>query len=112
MTINAGPEPTQTGEQGSAGFPVCQNPGRRALPGLLGHRLPGDPHHTQGSPGNEAAGHPEYPLNLEGIVDVCRSRATVHYKVPLVNTGGKVILVTAYRIEHIMSPLGVATWHR
>jgi hypothetical protein len=49
---------------------------------------------------------------LEGIVDVCRSRATVHYKVPLVNTGGKVILVTAYRIEHIMSPLGVATWHR
>jgi hypothetical protein len=49
---------------------------------------------------------------LEGIVDVCRSRATVHYKVRLVNIGGKVILVTAYGIEHIMSPLGVATWHR
>jgi hypothetical protein len=49
---------------------------------------------------------PSSPLNLEAIRDDRCSRATVCYKVPLVNTGGRVILVTAYGIEHIKSPLG------
>jgi hypothetical protein len=43
---------------------------------------------------------------LECIGDGHRSKATICYKVPLVNTGGRVIKVTAYGIEHIMSPLG------
>jgi hypothetical protein len=53
---------------------------------------------------------PSSPLNLEVIRDDRCSRATVRYKVPLVNTGGRVILVTAYGIEHIKYPL--ADWLR
>ncbi len=49
---------------------------------------------------------PSSPLNLEGIGDGHRSKATIRYKVPLVNTGGRVIMVIAYGIEHIMFPLG------
>jgi hypothetical protein len=47
---------------------------------------------------------PSSPLNLEGIGDSRRSRVTIRCKVPLVDTGGRVILVTAYGT--IMSPLG------
>jgi hypothetical protein len=48
---------------------------------------------------------PSSPLNKVGIGDGHHSRATVRYKVPLVDTGGRVVLVTAYGIERIMSPL-------
>jgi hypothetical protein len=59
-------------EQGSAVQLVVQWANTRltqwvnALPGLLGHGFPGDPHHTQGSPGNEAAGHPQFTPELGG----------------------------------------------
>ncbi len=43
---------------------------------------------------------------MEGIGDGHCSKATICYKVPLVDTGGRVIMVTAYGIKHIMSPLG------
>ncbi len=49
---------------------------------------------------------PSSPLRLEGIGDGHRSKATIRYKVPLIDTGGRVITVTAYGIESIMSPLG------
>jgi hypothetical protein len=49
---------------------------------------------------------PSSPLRLEGIGDGHLSKATVRYKVPLIDTGGRVITVTAYGIESIMSPLG------
>ncbi len=46
------------------------------------------------------------PLRLEGIRDGHRSRATTRFKVPLVDTGGRVITITVYGIDSIMSPLG------
>jgi hypothetical protein len=49
---------------------------------------------------------PSSPLRLEGIGDGHRSKATTRYKVPLIDTGGRVITVTAYGIESITSPLG------
>jgi hypothetical protein len=49
---------------------------------------------------------PSSPLRLEGIGDGHRSKATIRYKVPLIDTGGRVITVTPYGIENIMSPLG------
>ncbi len=48
---------------------------------------------------------PGSPLNLVGISDDHRSRATVRYKVPLIDISGRVVLVTAYGIERIMAPL-------
>jgi hypothetical protein len=42
---------------------------------------------------------PSSPLNLEGVGNGHCSKATIRYKVPLVDTGDRVI-------EHIMSPLG------
>jgi hypothetical protein len=49
---------------------------------------------------------PGSPLRLEGIGDGHRPRATTSFKVPLVDTGGRVITVTAYGVDNIMSPLG------
>jgi hypothetical protein len=49
---------------------------------------------------------PGSPLRLEGIGDGHRPRAATRFKVPLVDTGGRVITVTAYGVDSIMSPLG------
>jgi hypothetical protein len=49
---------------------------------------------------------PSSPLRLEGIGDNHRPRAATRFKVPLVVTGGRVITVTAYGVDNIMSPLG------
>jgi hypothetical protein len=49
---------------------------------------------------------PSSPLRLEGIEDGHRPRAATCFKVPLVNTDGRVITVTAYGVDNIMSPLG------
>jgi hypothetical protein len=49
----------RVGVRSAASCPMGQHQRGRALPGLLGHGFPGDPHHPQGSPGDEAAGHPE-----------------------------------------------------
>jgi hypothetical protein len=109
MTINAAPEPTQTGEQGSA-VPLASQcvKTREGEPYLVfwdtGSQVTLTTHKAAQAMKLQAI--PSTPLNFEGIVDVCCSRATVHYKVPLVNTGGMVILVTAYGIQYIMSPLG------
>jgi hypothetical protein len=48
---------------------------------------------------------PGSPLRLEGIGDGHRPRSTTRFKVPLVDTGGRVITVTAYGVDNIMSPL-------
>ncbi len=48
---------------------------------------------------------PSSPLRLEGIGDGYRPRAATRFKVPLVDTGGRVITVTAYGVDNIMSPL-------
>jgi hypothetical protein len=49
---------------------------------------------------------PSSPLRLEGIGDGLRPRAATCFKVPLVDTGGRVITVTAYGVDNNMSPLG------
>jgi hypothetical protein len=49
---------------------------------------------------------PSSPLRLEGIRDGHRPRVATRFKVPLVDTGGRVITVTAYGVDNIMSPLG------
>jgi hypothetical protein len=46
------------------------------------------------------------PLRLEGIGDRHRPRAATRFKVPLVDTGGRVNTVTAYGVDNIMSVLG------
>ncbi len=48
---------------------------------------------------------PSSPLRLEGIGEGHRPRAATRFKIPLVNTGGRTITVTAYRVDVIMSPL-------
>ncbi len=45
------------------------------------------------------------PLNLTGISGDHQSRLMVRYKVPLIDTEGRTVLVTAYGIEHIMAPM-------
>jgi hypothetical protein len=49
---------------------------------------------------------PGSPLRLEGIGDGHRPRAATHFKVPLLDTGGRVITITAYGVDNIMFPLG------
>ncbi len=49
---------------------------------------------------------PGSPLRLEGIGNGHRPRAATRFKVPLVDTGGRVTTVTAYGVDSIMSPLG------
>jgi hypothetical protein len=48
---------------------------------------------------------PSSPLRLEGIGEGHRPRAVTRFKVPLVDTGGRAIAVTAYGVDIIMSPL-------
>jgi hypothetical protein len=48
---------------------------------------------------------PSSPLRLEGIVEGHRPRAATRFKIPLVDTGGRTIAVTAYGVDVIMSPL-------
>jgi hypothetical protein len=48
---------------------------------------------------------PSSPLRLEGIGEGHCPLAATRFKVPLVNTGGRVIAVTAYGVDVIMSPL-------
>ncbi len=48
---------------------------------------------------------PSSPLRLEGIREGHRPRAATRFKVPLVDTGGRAIAVTAYGVDVIMSPL-------
>jgi hypothetical protein len=48
---------------------------------------------------------PGPPLNLMGVGNGQRTRSTVRYKVPLVDTGGRTIEVAAYGMGHIMDPL-------
>jgi hypothetical protein len=49
---------------------------------------------------------PGSPLRLEGIGDGHRPKAATRFKVPLIDTGGRAITVTAYGVDNIMSPLG------
>jgi hypothetical protein len=48
---------------------------------------------------------PSSPLRLEGIGEGHRPPAATRFKVPLVDTGGRTIIVTAYGVDVIMSPL-------
>ncbi len=48
---------------------------------------------------------PSSPLRLEGIGEGHRLRAATRFKIPLVDTGGRTIVVTAYGVDIIMSPL-------
>ncbi len=48
---------------------------------------------------------PSSPLRLEGIREGHRPRAATRFKVPLVDTGGRAIAVTAYGVDIIMSLL-------
>jgi hypothetical protein len=48
---------------------------------------------------------PGPPLNLMGVGNGQKTRSTVRYKVPLVDTGGRTVEVAAYGMGHIMDPL-------
>ncbi len=48
---------------------------------------------------------PSSPLRLEGIGEGHRPGAATRFKVPLVDTGGRAVAVTAYGVDVIMSPL-------
>ncbi len=48
---------------------------------------------------------PGPPLNLMGVGNSQKTRSTVRYKIPLVNTGGRTVEVAAYGMGHIMDPL-------
>ncbi len=48
---------------------------------------------------------PGPPLNLMGVGNGQRTRSSVRYKVPLVDTGGRTVEVAAYGMSHIMDPL-------
>ncbi len=48
---------------------------------------------------------PGPPLNLMGVGDSRKTRSTVRYKVPLVDTRGQTVEVAAYGMDHIMAPL-------
>jgi hypothetical protein len=48
---------------------------------------------------------PGPPLNLMGVGNGQRTRSTVRYKVPMVDTGGRTVEVAAYGMSHIMDPL-------
>jgi hypothetical protein len=48
---------------------------------------------------------PGPPLNLVGVGNSQKTRSTVRYKIPLVDTGGRTVEVAAYGMSHIMDPL-------
>ncbi len=57
---------------------------------------------------------PGPPLKLMGVGDSQKMRSTVRYKIPLFDTGGRTVKVTAYGRDHIMAPLEAvnSTWIR
>jgi hypothetical protein len=57
---------------------------------------------------------PGPPLNLMGVGDSQKTKSTVRYKIPLFDTGGRAVEVTAYGKDHIMAPLEAvdSTWMR
>ncbi len=48
---------------------------------------------------------PGLPLNLMDVGNSQKTRSTVRYKIPLVDTGGRTVEVAAYCMGHIMDPL-------
>jgi hypothetical protein len=50
---------------------------------------------------------PGYPLDLTGVGSEQKTSSTVRYKIPLVDTGGRIVSVRTYGIESITSPLRV-----
>jgi hypothetical protein len=48
---------------------------------------------------------PGPPLNLMGVGDSQKTRSTVRYKIPLFDTGKRMVEVTAYGMDHIMAPI-------
>jgi len=48
---------------------------------------------------------PGPPLNRMGVGNSQKTRSTVRYKIPLVDTGGRTVEVAAYGMGHIMDPL-------
>ncbi len=48
---------------------------------------------------------PGPPLNLMGVGDSQKTRSTVRYKIPLFDTGGRMVEMTAYGMDHIMAPM-------
>jgi hypothetical protein len=54
------------------------------------------------------------PLNLMGVGNSQKTRSTVRYKIPLLDTGGQTVEVAAYGMDHIMAPLEAvdSTWMR
>jgi hypothetical protein len=57
---------------------------------------------------------PGEPLNLMRVGGSQKTRSTVRYKIPLFDTGGRAVEVTAYGTDHIMAPSEAAdsTWMR
>jgi hypothetical protein len=57
---------------------------------------------------------PGEPLNLMGVGGSQKTKSTVRYKIPLFDTRGRAVEVTAYGADHIMAPLEAAdsTWMR
>jgi hypothetical protein len=48
---------------------------------------------------------PGLPLDLMGVGDSQKTRSTVRYKIPMFDTGGRMVEVAAYGVDHIMAPL-------
>jgi hypothetical protein len=48
---------------------------------------------------------PGPPVNLVGVGNSQKTRSTVRYQIPLVDTGGRTVEVAAYGMGHIMDPL-------
>jgi hypothetical protein len=48
---------------------------------------------------------PGPPLNLMGVGGSQKTWSTVRYKIPLFDTGGRMVEVTAYSMDHIMAPI-------
>jgi hypothetical protein len=57
---------------------------------------------------------PGEPLNLMCVGGSQKTKSTVRYKIPLFDTGGRAVEVTAYGTDHIKAPLEAAdsTWMR
>ncbi len=89
----------------SVGRPVGLHQRGCAGFGLLGHRLPSALVTQKMARALGLAAIPSSPLRLEGIGEGHRPRAATRFKVPLVDTGGRTIVVTAYGVDVIMSPL-------
>jgi hypothetical protein len=104
----ATPEPSQKGHQGSAVQLVAQWADTKGgKPCLVFWDTGSQVSHTTHRVAQAMKLHafPGSPLNLVGIGNDHRSRATVRYKVPLIDISGRTVLVTAYGIKRILAPL-------